>query len=168
MDGTINKYSNIVLKAPLQWWFSFLIRTFNLMTLCYLTDWCFNVDWELNLLIIPIMPFLEQFKNQFHVYNLILSSQELSETDRICIISPILQKRKTEAKWGDHEYRSATDSLVFYLLSYLISIRNVLKFLGGKISKFYMTSFAKICKGVPPNKFECFANFTHSESKYNC
>lgn len=46
------------------------------------------------------MPFLEQFKNQFHIYNLILSSQELSETDRICIISPILQKRKTEVKWG--------------------------------------------------------------------
>lgn len=44
------------------------------------------------------MPFLEQFKNQFHIYNLILSSQELSETDRICIISPILQKRKTEVK----------------------------------------------------------------------
>lgn len=46
------------------------------------------------------MPFIEQFKNQFHTYSLILSSKQLSEADRMCIISPILQRRKTEAKWG--------------------------------------------------------------------
>lgn len=44
------------------------------------------------------MPFIEQFKNQFHIYNLTLSSEQLSKVDRICIISPILQKRKAETK----------------------------------------------------------------------
>ena len=46
------------------------------------------------------MPFIEQFKNQFHIYNLMLSSEQLGKVDRICIISPILQKRKAETKWG--------------------------------------------------------------------
>lgn len=38
------------------------------------------------------MPFIEQFKNQYHMNN-ILSSQ-FSETNKICVISPILLKKK--------------------------------------------------------------------------